>query len=195
MNQAAERTDVEFDSGCDRCAAWLYRPAEAREPTPAVVLAPGLAGVRAAAVDGFAAHFAAAGMAALVVDYRGFGDSGGSPRQLMTVHRQLEDWHAPSRPPARCPASTCAGCAVGGSITGGHVLRVAVEDHSIAAVVSHVPLVDGLSSTAAGPMLLTLASRDAVSPPRRAERLVRRAPHVEVASYAGALRVVRGTRR
>ncbi len=113
MNQAAERTDVEFDSGCDRCAAWLYRPAEAREPTPAVVLAPGLAGVRAAAVDGFAAHFAAAGMAALVFDYRGFGDSGGSPRQLMTVHRQLEDWHAPSRPPARCPASTLRGLRCG----------------------------------------------------------------------------------
>lgn len=269
MTGAAECTDLRFESGGARCAAWLFRPPAAGSPLPAVVLAPGLAGVRTAAVDRFAAHLAAAGFVALVFDYRCFGDSEGRPRQLMTVGRQLEDWHSAVSAVRSTPGVDPGRVALwGGSITGGHVLRVAAEDPTVAAVVSHVPLADGLSSTlavrpiprqqlrllaaglrdAAGaalqrppaylpvigppgsravlsspdaepdyrailpadwdnriaaraalsllayrpgrsarrlrcPVLLSLATHDVITPPRRAERLVRRAPRVEVRWY------------
>src|SRR3954471_24666383 len=88
-----ERQDLTFESGGEQCAAWLYMPAGDR-PHPAVVLAHGFGGVRAARLWAFAERFAAAGVAALVFDYRGFGGSGGEPRQLLSIKRQLEDWRA-----------------------------------------------------------------------------------------------------
>lgn len=35
-----------------------------------------------------------AGFAALVLDYRGFGDSGGTPRQVLDLVGQRADWRA-----------------------------------------------------------------------------------------------------
>jgi dienelactone hydrolase len=88
-----DRRDVTFDSGGERCAAWLYTP-DTPGPHPIVVMAHGFGAVRAARLWAFAERFAAAGLAALVFDYRYFGDSGGEPRQLLDVSRQLDDWRA-----------------------------------------------------------------------------------------------------
>src|SRR4051794_41813216 len=71
-----ERQDLTFESGGEQCAAWLYMPA-GDGPRPAVVLAHGFGGVRAARLWAFAERFAAAGVAAVVFDYRGFGGGGG----------------------------------------------------------------------------------------------------------------------
>src|SRR5947209_8196715 len=87
------RSDVTFDSWGERCAAWLYRP-DASEPRPCVVLGHGWSGVREQALDRYAERFAAAGLAALVFDYRHFGASEGEPRQLLDIRRQLADWAA-----------------------------------------------------------------------------------------------------
>lgn len=150
MTVAPERRDVVFASGGEQCAAWLYLPASLSGPAPAVVLAPGLAGVRHARVDDFAADFARAGLVALVFDYRGFGDSAGRPRQVMTVRGQLADWRGAVAAVRQMPEIDPGRVALwGGSITGGHVLRVAADDPDVAAVVSHVPLVDGLDSALA----------------------------------------------
>src|SRR3954468_4783680 len=89
----AERDDVRFESGGQRCAAWLYRP-EGYGPHPCVILAHGFGGTRSARLWAFAERFRDAGMAALVFDYRHFGDSEGEPRQLLSVSRQLDDWRA-----------------------------------------------------------------------------------------------------
>lgn len=266
MTGAPLRRDVSFVSEGDRCCASLFLPADLHAPAPAVVLAPGLAGVRAARVEVFGEYLAGVGLVALVFDYRGFGDSAGEPRQLMTVRRQVADWHSAVTAVRAMPEVDGRRVALwGGSITGGHVLRVAAQDPSVAAVVSHVPLVDGFSSAArvrpfpwqqlrllvAGtldvvggitgrppsyipvvgapgslavlsspdaepdyrailpngwdnriaaraalslltyqpgrsarrvkcPLLVTLGSHDVITPPRRAERLLRRAPDVEV---------------
>ena len=88
-----ERLDLRVPCGDAVCAAWLYRPASPR-PAPAVVLGGGFAGTRDVGLAPFAERFAAAGVAALVFDYRGFGASGGAERQLVDPWRQLEDWHA-----------------------------------------------------------------------------------------------------
>ena len=73
-----ERTDVTFDSGGEACAAWLYRPEGTGDSAaPCVVMAHGFGGVKEARLDAYAERFAAAGMAALVFDYRHFGARGG----------------------------------------------------------------------------------------------------------------------
>ena len=50
--------------------------------------------IREMRLDAFSERFAAAGIATLAFTYRYFGDSGGMPRQLMSVKRQLQDWDA-----------------------------------------------------------------------------------------------------
>ena len=57
-------------------------------------MAHGFSGVRDQRLDAYAERFAAAGLACLVFDYRHFGDSGGQPRQLLDIGRQLDDWRA-----------------------------------------------------------------------------------------------------
>ncbi|MGB7686664.1 MAG: alpha/beta hydrolase, partial [Solirubrobacterales bacterium] len=88
-----ERQDLEFESGGDACAAWLYPVADGAPAAPVVVMAHGLSGTRRDRLGPFAERFAEAGFAALVFDHRGFGDSGGEP-DLFVPRRQLEDWRA-----------------------------------------------------------------------------------------------------
>ena len=138
------RLDVTFPSGEDTCAAWLYLP-DVDGPFPAVVLAHGWTGVREQRLDAYAERFAAAGLAALVFDYRHFGASTGKPRQLLDIKRQVADWttavaYARGRPeidPARVAIW-------GSSFSGGHVMEIASRDPRIAAVVAQVPFADGL---------------------------------------------------
>jgi len=134
------RADVSFDSQGDRCAAWLYLPDGVAEPHPCVILAHGFTMVREARLDAYAEHFAAAGFAALVFDYRHFGASGGHPRQLLDISRQLADWRtaiAFARGRDELDPSRIA--LWGTSFSGGHVVALAAVDHEIAAVVSQVP--------------------------------------------------------
>ena len=92
----AEREDLTFESGGERCAAWLYLPEGDVPPTgfPSVILAHGFCGTRAARLWAYGERFADAGIAALVFDYRYFGDSTGEPRQYLHIGRQQEDWKA-----------------------------------------------------------------------------------------------------
>jgi len=147
-----EREDLNFRSGGRRCAAWLYRP-DGEGPHPCVVLAHGFAGTREGRLWAFAERFRDAGMAALVFDYRNFGDSEGEPRQLLSIPSQLEDWHAAIafvRSFEEIDADRIA--LWGTSFAGGHVVRVAAEDGQVAAVVSQAPYTTGISALlAAGP--------------------------------------------
>ena len=154
-----DRTEVTFDSWGERCAAWLYRPARGDalpdDPRrlPCVVMAHGFAGVREARLDAFAERFAAAGLAVLVFDYRGFGASEGQPRQLLSIPRQLEDWAA-----AIAFARTLDGvdperiAAWGTSFSGGHVIATAARDHRLAAAIAQAPFADGLRQALALPI-------------------------------------------
>src|SRR5215203_5651375 len=85
--------DVSFSSGGDTCAAWLYPAASDAGARPVIVMAHGLTGTRRDRLGVFAERFAATGIAALLFDYRGFGDSTGEP-DLFEPSRQLEDWRA-----------------------------------------------------------------------------------------------------
>jgi pimeloyl-ACP methyl ester carboxylesterase len=160
------RRELSFDSQGVRCAAWFY------EGGPAcVVMAHGFAGVRVARLDAYAERFAAAGYSVLVFDYRCFGDSDGSPRQLLSIGMQLDDWRA-----AIAYARSLDGVEKivlwGTSFSGGHVMVMAAEDPDIAAAISQNPFVDGVPTLAAlGPVnalrLTRVGLRDAFAMARR----------------------------
>ena len=136
-----QRQDIEFMVAGDPCAAWLY-PAATAPRAPLVVMAHGLSGTRRDGLGPFGERFAAAGIAALLFDHRGFGDSCGEP-DLFEPRRQLEDWRAaialarslPDLDPARVAT-------FGSSLGGGNARAAAAADPQIAAAVSQVPFLD-----------------------------------------------------
>ncbi len=139
------REDLRFPSGGARCAAWFYRGGEGERPC--VVMAHGFGGTRADHLAPFAERIASSGFHALVFDYRGFGDSEGEPRQLLSVRMQLEDWRAAiafARGLRGVDASRIA--LWGTSFAGGHVVVAGARDGRVAAVVSQVPMMDGLAA-------------------------------------------------
>jgi pimeloyl-ACP methyl ester carboxylesterase len=137
-----EREDLEFDSQGERCAAWFYPAVGTQVETPIVVMAHGLSGTRRDGLGPFAERFASAGIAALVFDHRGFGDSGGEP-DLFHPTRQLEDWRA-AIGFARSLDGIDPGrvATFGSSMGGGNALAAAAGDPEIAAAVSQVPFLD-----------------------------------------------------
>lgn len=137
-----QREDLEFASGGERCAAWLYPAAGDALAAPIVVMAHGLSGTRRDGLGPFAERFAAAGIAALVFDHRGFGDSAGEP-DLFEPRRQLEDWRAAIARARALPGIDPERVATfGSSMGGGNALAAAAADKRIAAAVSQVPFLD-----------------------------------------------------
>ncbi|MBO4256156.1 alpha/beta hydrolase [Streptomyces griseorubiginosus] len=144
-----DRLNVTFPSGSDECHAWLYVP-EGGGRRPVLVMAHGLGGVRDMRLDAYAERFAAVGYACLVFDYRHFGASGGQPRQLLSIRRQLQDWraavaYARSRPEADPRRVVLWGTSFGG----GHVLATAAQDPAVAAVIAQGLFTDGVASALA----------------------------------------------
>jgi alpha-beta hydrolase superfamily lysophospholipase len=136
------RADLHFSSGGESCAAWLYPAAGGRANCPIVVMAHGLTGTRRDGLGPFAERFADAGIAALVFDHRGFGDSAGE-RDHFSPRRQLEDWRAAiafARSLEGIDADRLA--TFGSSMGGGNALAAAAQDRRVAAVVSQVPFLD-----------------------------------------------------
>lgn len=111
MGGLMDRADVAFASRSQTSAGWFYA-ADVSGRAPCVVMAHGLAGVKEMRLDAYAERFAAAGYHALIFDYRHFGASEGSPRQLVNIRRQHEDGRLRSTTPAAAtrstqPASSC----------------------------------------------------------------------------------------
>ena len=142
LADGTRRLDLRFTCGDTDCAGWLFLPARAQR-APVVVMAHGFAGTRDVALPLFAERFARAGLAAFLFDYRGFGDSGGSPRQLVDPWRQLEDWRAAlrfARGLADVDGERVA--LFGSSLGAGHALITAADDGDVRAVVAQAPLLD-----------------------------------------------------
>lgn len=139
-------TEIQFDSGDSFCAATVYRPA-CPGPHPMIVMGHGLGSVRQMRIPAYAERFVAAGYACLLFDYRHFGGSGGTPRQLLDIDRQLQDWTS-AVAFARTQTDVDPDRIVvwGTSFGGGHVLVTAARDPRIAAVIAQCPFVDGWAS-------------------------------------------------
>ena len=187
--------EILFASGGAPCAAW-HLPARSRAMTtpagrPCVVMGNGFGGTRDSGLVAFAGPFAAAGCDVLIFDYRGFGASGGTPRQDISFRRQRRDYHA-----AIAAARALAGVDPerivlwGTSYSGGHVAAVAAKDQRVAAVISMNPALDGLVALKsiahyAGPMALVKATGHGL---KDASRALRRRPghHVPIVGPPGS---------
>jgi len=137
-----DREDHSFLSAGETCAAWLYPASGGSDSIPIVVMAHGLSGTRRDRLGPFAERFAAAGIAALVFDHRGFGDSGGEP-DLFHPRRQLDDWRAAISFARSLPGTDPDRVATfGSSMGGGNALAAAADDPRVAAAISQVPFLD-----------------------------------------------------
>lgn len=143
---AAQREGITFRSGTADCSAWHYRGSNGA----CVVMAGGAGVTKEPGTDRFAARFHAAGYSVLAFDYRHFGGSGGSPRQVVRIREQLADWEAALDCAASLPGVADGKIAGWGfSLAGGHLLRIAARrsDHRrLAAVIAQAPLADGAAS-------------------------------------------------
>jgi fermentation-respiration switch protein FrsA (DUF1100 family) len=191
--------ETTFSSKGVTCAAWRFLGIGDAFVTdagrPCVVMAHGFGGTRDTGLLGYAEGFAAAGLDVLLFDYRGFGDSDGGPRQLVSYRRQRADYRA-----AIAAARQLDGVDPdriilwGTSYSGGHVLPVAVGDGRIAAALSLTPAMDGLAALLAiarhgGPRrllpLITGGLRDAF------RALTGRSPHyLPVVGKPGSLAIM-----
>jgi uncharacterized protein len=142
---SVEKRDVTFKSGETFAAAWLFLPETAALGTrvPAIAMAHGLGAVKEMYLEPFARSFAEAGIAALVFDYRGFGASGGEPRQRISPRDQMEDYrNALTWLSLRTDIESDRLGVWGSSFSGGHVIQVAAHDSRVKAVVSQAGAMD-----------------------------------------------------
>ena len=129
---------VTFYSGGSRLAADLYRPdgLGKGERWPGIVLCCGYTGVKNLYLDDMARRFAAAGFVALTFDYKGWGQSEGSPLRLAPYGR-VEDTQAAltflaTQPPVEPDRLGLYGISYGGSTA----TFTAAIDRRVRAVVS-----------------------------------------------------------
>jgi pimeloyl-ACP methyl ester carboxylesterase len=161
--------ETTFTSNGVTCAAWHflgtgdgYRTEAGR---PCLVMAHGFGGTRDTGLRAYAEGFAEAGIDVLLFDYRGFGDSHGVPRQLVSFRRQRADYHAAIAAARQLPGVDPDRIVLWGtSYSGGHVLPVAARDGRLAGAISLTPAMDGLAA------LVAIARHGG---PRRLARLVR----------------------
>lgn len=161
--------DVRFYSEGVQCYGKIFAPKgfSAESRAPAIALAPGW-GETAVSIEKYAAHFATRGLVAMVIDYRGWGRSGGF---LQTVDEvRTDDRLRFSQMTARArirrkrlipreqildirnalyylqgePGVDRARVGVwGAGMAGGHVVVIAATDARIKAAVAQTPVIEG----------------------------------------------------
>lgn len=129
--------------------AWIY-PALGRTaadgPAPAIVMAHGIGGIKSAGLAPFAEAFSAAGYTCVVFDYRHWGESGGEPREMLSMAAQQADYRTVLQ-----HARTIDGVDPdrivlwGTSFAGMHVVELAATEDYLVGAVAQCPLVDGLA--------------------------------------------------
>jgi fermentation-respiration switch protein FrsA (DUF1100 family) len=126
--------------------AWVYRPTtgEVGVSAPALTLAHGFGGLIEMGVTAYAEHFASLGFVVIAHDHRGFGLSGGWPRQDIDPWRQILDWRRVVTYLSNLPGVDPDRIGLwGSSYAGGHALVLAGSDPRIKAVVSQIPTISG----------------------------------------------------
>ena len=139
------RTDISFQSSGVRCEAWLYLPTT-KGPHPCVVVAHGIGAIRQVRLAAYAEKFTAAGYAMLSFDYRHWGASGGEPRYLCSINRQLQDINAAidcAQGHAEIDSKRVA--LFGTSFGGGHAIVAASRRPELVAVISQCTVSDCLA--------------------------------------------------
>ena len=139
--EASTRRDVTFRSGTAELRGWLYLPA-GRPRFSLVIMSHGFSATRRMTADQYAEHFRAAGLAVLLYDHRGFGDSGGEPRLQINPWVQAREYLDAFAYARTLPEIDGEHIGLwGDSFSGGVALAVAGIDHRVAALVIQVPAI------------------------------------------------------
>ena len=139
-------TTVTFDSDGLALEGLYFRPA-GDGPFPCVVMAGGWCYVKELAQPTYAAALAAAGIAALVFDYRNFGGSEGQPRQHIDPAQQIADYRNALDHVESLDEIDATRLGVWGiSYSGGHVLILGAIDTRVRALCGIVPVTDGYTN-------------------------------------------------
>jgi uncharacterized protein len=135
------RQDVKFSSEGADLSGWLYMP-NSKPPWPLVVMTHGFSATRHMVADKYAEIFHAAGLAVLLYDHRGFGDSGGEPRLQMNPWVQARGYRDAISYGRSLEGVDVSRVAIwGDSFSGGVALAVAGIDERVAALVVQVPAI------------------------------------------------------
>lgn len=184
-----------FPSGRETCAAWLTRPAGSG-PHPVVVLAHGGGAVHDMKLPDYESAFGQAGFAVLAFDYRHFGESGGEPRQVLSVRRQIADVEAALAFVRTFRDLDARRTALWGTSFGaGHVVTIASRHPELGAAIVQCPIVLGRAPALAsgwknmarltGPIISDLM-RGAMRRPRRYVALAGRPGELAFVTTPGA---------
>ncbi|HEX2593966.1 MAG TPA: alpha/beta hydrolase [Rhizomicrobium sp.] len=136
------RSDISFTSNGTTCRGWLYRPDNARDKAPAIVMSHGFSAVKEQGLDAFARRFCADGFVVVVFDYRFLGSSDGEPRGRIVPQDQHDDLRAaldwisvqPGVDPGRIGMW-------GSSYSGGHSLFMGAIDPRVKVIAAQVPAI------------------------------------------------------
>jgi uncharacterized protein len=137
-------TSVEFPSCGEILRGNLLKPLSGSAPFPAIVMAPGMSGVKEGSIMQFATFFANSGFAVLAFDNINFGESGGSPRQEADPVLQRRGYRdAITFMTLRPEIDEDKIGIFGTSYSGGHTLEVAAHDRRVKCVVAQIPAISG----------------------------------------------------
>lgn len=141
------KSDVRFPvEGGYELHGWLFTPA-GKGPFPAITMAHGFAGTKYHGIEHFAVAFVKAGFVVLLHDHRGFGDSGGEPRQDINPWQQITDWRRAISFLQDHPKVDAERIGLwGSSYAGGHAIVLGATDRRLKAVVAQVPTISGFDT-------------------------------------------------
>jgi dienelactone hydrolase len=146
------REDIEFDAEGAVLRAWFYAASGATAPAPCVVMAHGWSSTKRMYLDRFAEVFAESGLAVLVFDNRGWGDSGtapGKPRHEIDPWEQIRDYqHAITYAQNRPEVDLDRIGVWGTSFSAAHGFVVAAIDRRVKAVSGQAPFISGRATYA-----------------------------------------------
>jgi fermentation-respiration switch protein FrsA (DUF1100 family) len=138
------KEQVSFESEGVTVRGDLYLPDNGTAPYPVVVMAGGWCYVKELRQPDYAKAFLAAGIAALIFDYRYLGASDGEPRQHIDPWAQIEDYkNAISYVETRSELDSERIGVWGISYSGGHSLILAAVEPRVKVAVANVPVIDG----------------------------------------------------
>ena len=134
------KRDIEFKSKGEVCRGWLYTPDSGGDEGSVTV-------TKEIVMPHYANFFIKAGLAALLFDYRCFGESDGEPRQHIDPRGQIEDYKNAISFAQTLPEVDPNRVGIWGiSYSGGHVLIAGATDPRVKCIVSTIPVVDGFET-------------------------------------------------
>ena len=135
------------------CAATLHRPAKPEAATlPAILMLHGWGGIQDALTVSYYEEFTRAGYAVMTFDYRGWGDSAGLPRHVISARQRVADADAALAFLKSQPGIDLRRIVLwGSSFGGGHAVELAAEHPELAGAIAQVPMLDGMAALRAVP--------------------------------------------